>query len=186
MGTYSAAIFVLIILPLYSDITQQVIDAEHHSSLSNSNSVSHECSNLYLLNVQAYPDNEPFASWDRGLDVIPGGHLAVEQINNDSNILPEYQLKIIDIDSEACGRNIINKGLVNFYRELVVSSNPCIVGVIGMVCSSQTNVFAPLAGHLSIGYIQNALSISHHIEILVSFLVYFTQFPPQKYSMKQL
>ena len=69
----------LIILPLYFDITQQAIDAEHQSSLSNSKSVSHKCSNLYLLNVQAYPDNEPFASWDRGLDVIPGGHLAAEQ-----------------------------------------------------------------------------------------------------------
>ena len=29
-----------------------------------------------------------------------------------------------------------------------------------MVCSSQTNVFAPLAGHPGIGYIQNALSVS--------------------------
>ena len=154
METHSTAIFVLIILQATNT------DSEHHSSLSNSKSVSHKCSNLYLLNVQAYPDNEAFASWDRGLDVIPGGHLAAEQINNNSNILPEYQLKIIDIDSEACGRNIISKGLVNFYRELVISNNPCIVGIIGMVCSSQTNVFASLAGHPNIGYIQNALSIS--------------------------
>ena len=29
-----------------------------------------------------------------------------------------------------------------------------------MICSAQTNVFAPLAGHPGIGYIQNALSIS--------------------------
>ena len=117
------------------------------------------CSRLYLLNVQAYPDKRSFAGWDRGLDVIPGGHLATEQINNSSNILPEHELQIIDIKSEACGRNIINEGLVNFYRELV-KNNSCIVGVVGMICSSQTNVFAPLAGHPSIGYIQNALSVS--------------------------
>ena len=147
-------IFEIIVLLLYC---QQVVN--YNSSPSSSN-LSQECSHLYLLNIQPYPDNKPFASWDRGLDLIPGGHLAAEQINNNSNILPEYQLKIIDIDSEACGRNTINKGLVNFYRELVVSKKPCIVGVIGMICSAQTNVFAPLAGHPNIGYIQNALSIS--------------------------
>lgn len=124
-----------------------------------SSSSSRLCSRLYLLNVQAYPDKRSFAGWDRGLDLIPGGHLATEQINNNSNILPEHELQIIDIKSEACGRNIINEGLVNFYRELAKNSS-CIVGVIGMICSSQTNVFAPLAGHPSIGYIQNALSVS--------------------------
>ena len=147
-------IFEIIVLLLSC---QQAVN--YNSSPSSSN-LSQECSHLYLLNIQPYPDNKPFASWDRGLDLIPGGHLAAEQINNNSNILPEYQLKIIDIDSEACGRNTINKGLVNFYRELVVSKKPCIVGVTGMICSAQTNVFAPLAGHPSIGYIQNALSIS--------------------------
>ena len=150
--------YTIILLPLAFGFAQQAMDADVASP--SSSKLSQKCSNLYLLNVQPYPDNEPFASWDRGLDLIPGGHLAAEQINNNSKILPEYQLEIIDIDSEACGRNIISKGLVNFYRELVVSKYPCIVGVIGMICSAQTNVFAPLAGHPGIGYIQNALSIS--------------------------
>ena len=150
---------IILFLLLCFSFSQQAVNAEYCDSPSRSK-LSRECSCLYLLNIQAYPDNEPFASWDRGLDLIPGGHLAAEQINNNSDILSEYHLKIIDIDSEACGRNIINKGLVNFYRELVISKNPCIVGVIGMICSSQTNVIAPLAGHPSIGYIQIALSIS--------------------------
>ena len=140
---------------------QQAVGADYHASSSSES--SRKCSHLYLLNVQPYPDNKPFAGWDRGLDVIPGGHLATEQINNDSNILPGYELKIIDINAEACGRsNIFNKGLVNFYRELVnnISNSPCIIGVIGMVCSSQTNVLAPLAGHPNIGYIQMAISVS--------------------------
>ena len=131
------------------------------AATQSSSSSSQKCTQLYLLNVQAYPDNKPFAGWDRGFDLIPGGHLAAEQINNNSIILPEHELKIIDIEAEACGRNIINKGLVNFYRELNINySSPCIMGVIGLVCSSQTNVFAPLAGHSKIGYIQNTLSVS--------------------------
>ena len=155
----ASTILVITILPLYFGFLLRAVDTDYHTSISSRKS-SQKCSHLYLLNVQAYPDKKSFAGWDRGLDLIPGGHLAAEQINNNSNILQGYELKIIDINSEACGRNTLNKGLVNFYRELVISSNPCIVGVIGMVCSSQTNVIAPLAGHPNIGYIQIALSVS--------------------------
>lgn len=155
----ASTILVITILPLYFGFLLRAVDTDYHTSISSRKS-SQKCSYLYLLNVQAYPDKKSFAGWDRGLDLIPGGHLAAEQINNNSNILQGYELKIIDINSEACGRNTLNKGLVNFYRELVISSNPCIVGVIGMVCSSQTNVIAPLAGHPNIGYIQIALSVS--------------------------
>ena len=38
------------------------------------------------------------------------GHLAAEQINNCSKILPGHQLKLSNIDSEACGINIVSKG----------------------------------------------------------------------------
>ena len=78
---------ILIILSLYFGFAQQAVDASSSSSDS-----FQKCSHLYLLNVQAYPDNKPFAGWDRGLDLIPGGHLAVEQINN-SSILPGHELK---------------------------------------------------------------------------------------------
>ena len=156
MKSYRIFVLHVLNLSLYFGFAQKAVDASPSANPPS----PRKCSHLYLLNVQAYPDNKSFAGWDRGLDLIPGGHVATEQINNNSNILPEHKLQIIDINSEACGRNIINKGLANFYRELVVSSNPCIVGVIGMVCSSQTNVFALLAGHPSIGYIQNTLSVS--------------------------
>lgn len=66
------------------------------------------------------------------------GHLTAEQINNHSDILLDYKLNLTDIDSEACGRSKITKGLVNVYRELV---NPtishrmsCIIGIIGLFC----------------------------------------------------
>ena len=45
---------------------------------------------LYLLNVQPYPDNRSFAGWDRGFELIPAGRLAIEQINNQSDLLPGY------------------------------------------------------------------------------------------------
>ena len=141
-------------------VQQTVTVTDYHQNLSR-NSAPLNCSVLYLLNVQAFPDNREFAGWDRGLDLIPAGHLAAEQINNRSDILSGHELEIIDIDSEACGRNILIKGLVNFYKELVVSkNNMCILGVIGSVCSSATNVIARISGHPNITYIEMALSVS--------------------------
>lgn len=102
------------------------------------------------------------AVWDRGLDLIPAGHLAVEQINNRSDILQGYELKLIDIDSEACGRNIVIKGTVNVFKELVnPNQRECIVGVVGLLCSSVTDVISPIVSHPEIGgYVQIAASTS--------------------------
>ena len=119
------------------------------------------CRVLQLLNVQPFPDDGMFAGFDRGLDLIPAAHLAAKEINNRSDILAGFNLEIVDIDSEACGRGIITKGLVNFYRELV-SQDPsqCIVGVMGFVCSSVTNVLAPIIGRQNVGYVILANSVS--------------------------
>ena len=119
------------------------------------------CTVLQLLNVQPYPDDGVFAGFDRGLDLVPAAHLAAEEINNRSDILAGFNLEIVDIDSEACGREIITKGLVNFYKELV-SQDPsrCIVGVMGFVCSSVTNVLVPIISHQNIGYVILANSVS--------------------------
>ena len=119
------------------------------------------CTVLRLLNVQPYPDDGVFAGFDSGLDLVPAAHLAAKEINNRSDILTGFDLEIVDIDSEACGREIITKGLINFYRELV-SQDPsrCIVGVIGFVCSSVTNVLVPIISHQNIGYVILANSVS--------------------------
>ena len=122
------------------------------------------CSVLSLLNVlplyhERAAVGEFDAVWDRGLDVTPAGHLAVEQINNRSDILPDHKLKLIDIDSEACGLNVISKGIVNTFRELVDLNRTCIVGVVGLFCSQVTNIISPIVSHPSIGgYIQIAAS----------------------------
>ena len=114
---------------------------------------------LYLLNVQPYPDNRSFAGWDRGFELIPAGRLAIDQINNQSDLLTGYRLELIDIDSEACGINAINSGLVNFYRHLV-DPNSLVVGVVGLFCSPVTAAISPIANNPGIDYIQVAGSTS--------------------------
>ena len=123
---------------------------------------SRSCSVLQLLNVQPYPDDGLFAGFDRGLELVPAAHLAADEINNRSDILAGFDLEIVDIDSEACGRGTITKGLVNFFRKLVSQDDPsrCVVGVIGFVCSSVTNVLAPIINNQNIAYLTLANSVS--------------------------
>ena len=124
-----------------------------------------ECPTLYLLNVQPYPVKEEESTalfiWDKAYELIPAGHLAVEQIKNRSDILPGHELKLIDIDSEACGMNTVIKGITNTYRELVNPNQTCIVGVIGLFCSPVTSAISPIISHPNIGgYVHIAASTS--------------------------
>ena len=114
---------------------------------------------LHLLNVLPYPDDRPFAGWDRGFELLPAGDLAIEQINNRSDILPGYRLELVDIESEACGVSTINTGYVNFYKHLV-QPNSLVVGVVGLFCSTVTAAISPVASHPGIDYIQVAGSTS--------------------------
>ena len=117
------------------------------------------CTVLHLLNVQPFPDSSGFSLFAGGMNLIPAAHLAAEEINNRSDILQGFELKIVNICSEDCARETITKGLINFYRELV-SQDPtqCIVGVMGFPCSTATNVLAPIIGHQNIGYVTLANS----------------------------
>ena len=120
------------------------------------------CAILYLLNVRPiYPAlDRAVPVWDGGLNVSPAGHLAVEQINNRSDMLPGYELGLIDVDSEACGVSAISRGVVNVYSELV-NQNHCIVGLVGLYCTAVTNVISPIVSHPDIGgYVQIAASTS--------------------------
>jgi len=107
---------------------------------------TNETTFLYLLNMQPYPDTRPGAGWDRGFELIPAGHLAIKQINNQSDLLPGYRLELIDIESEACGINVIHTGSVNFYRHLV-DPNSLVVGVVGLFCSTVTAAISPIANY---------------------------------------
>lgn len=142
----------VLVLRVTSGASSEEHFATHGLQLS-PDAIQKKCPVLYLLNVEPYPyRGKPVPIWDKGLDLIPAGHLATEQINNRTDILSGFDLKLIDIDSEACGIDIVSKGTANLYKELV---NPdhreCIVGVIGLFCSAVTNVISPIVNHPDIG-----------------------------------
>ena len=120
------------------------------------------CETLYLLHLYPapLPDNVSNTAWDKGLEMIPAGRIAVNQINNRSDILQNYKLEIIDIPSEDCGKHIIVEGLVGLYEQIVGPKRACIVGVVGLYCSSVTNAIAPIINHSKINFVQLASSTS--------------------------
>ena len=121
------------------------------------------CETLYLLNFVPYPDDRPFAGWDRGFELIPAGHLAAKHINSNPDILPGYRLEVIDVRSEACGLNTIVDGVTQYHKHLFSSEsvNPmCVLGIVGLYCSTVTNTIAPIANNRNLGYVQLAASTS--------------------------
>ena len=132
--------------------------------VASSENIQADCSTLYLLNVVPYPDSGENAGWDRGLDLVPAGHLAAEQINNHSDLISGYKLELVDIDSESCGRSTITKGVVNLYTKLVSpllrNRTSCIVGVIGLYCSMVTNALVPIVSRPGVDYVKLAASTS--------------------------
>ncbi len=114
---------------------------------------------LYLINVVPYPNSDPSSGWDRGLELIPAGELAAEEINNCSDLLPGLQLELLHVGSEACGLSLVTDALVNSYGHLV-NPNITVVGVVGLFCSSVTDLIAPIADHPNISLLELASSTS--------------------------
>ncbi len=103
---------------------------------------------LCLLALLPYPDAIPSLqpSWDAGPDLVPALELAVELINNDSDVLKDY---ILGLAHDDCGCDIYTKTTTSFTRSVLAAAqnqeHP-IVGIIGPGCSTSTLTALPLSG----------------------------------------
>ena len=90
---------------------------------------------VYFGVMLSYPDplgrQELAAAFDDGHDIAPAVYLAVEQINNRSDILTEYQIEVIRLDG---GCTVTERTVVGV-NELACSCKP-IVGIIGPSCGT--------------------------------------------------
>ena len=92
---------------------------------------------LYLLAVGPYPDTSDMER-DEGPALIAAVRLAVEHINNRSDILEGFSLKLLEGDS-GCRQE--SKAIVTYVRD-VYHSGKRVVGVIGPACSAATLALA--------------------------------------------
>ena len=131
---------------------------------------------LHFLNILPYPSSQPNAGWDRAYELIPAAELAVDHINNASDLLPGYKLNLVRVESEACGLTFINEGLINPYEKIFQKEQHYnVVGVGGLFCSTVTNTVAALFSSSQVTYLQLAGSTTpvHRNSSQFPWLVHF-------------
>ena len=100
-------------------------------------------SDLNIVAVVSVPKGGregPTHSWERGLEILPGAHLAVKHISN-SNLLGKYSLNLIEIITDGCD---VNTALVEFIGH-VTQPEQNIVGIVGPLCNEATLAIASLS-----------------------------------------
>lgn len=119
------------------------------------------CKTLSLLNIIPFPDNSTTTGWDKGYELIPAGRLAVKHINSNPDILPGYELEVIDVPSEACGVDVIVKAQSEYHQQLFPNKTVCVLAVVGLYCSTVTEAVIPIASYEKLpGHVQLAASSS--------------------------
>ena len=114
---------------------------------------------VYMILMVPYPDalgRETFeTSIDDGHDISPAAYLAVEQINNRTDILKGYKLDLIRSDG---GCNVEQRTVDSFAGYLYYRTVP-VAGIIGPTCRQSSEIIAKLtinakAGLISLPYFQ--------------------------------
>ena len=97
--------------------------------------VAHGKEDLHLLVLSPYPSQQ-FAeviAWAGGPSVYPAAQLAADMINNRTDILPGYNLRLVNGDS-GCG--FTTRATVTFAREAMFHYYNRVVAIVGPACSS--------------------------------------------------
>ena len=127
-------------------------------------SVPHKNATKTVLNILVtapYPPSD--GGWDGGLAVIPAVRLALRQINENPDILPDYTLRPVE-DNSGC--QITSTASISFVQNILYSGLK-FVGIIGPGCSASTIQLAPILSQPDISMIQIApTATSPHIETL--------------------
>ena len=116
---------------------------------------------LHLLNMlpnsgsASGPSNVP--GRQRGFEILPAAHIAVDEINRLPNLLPHYCLELIDVVTEGCNAEL---ALIEAVKHLT-DERKMIIGIVGLFCDEITQIISPLAtsfhGH---GFLQLSGSAS--------------------------
>ena len=98
-----------------------------------------------LISLPLHPTSGPRVSWERGLEILPGALLAVNDINNDSTLLPGHTLKPVVINSPESDDIEIVQQFVNLtFYHLYLND---IVGVTGVLSPKAASILVPLVRH---------------------------------------
>ena len=108
---------------------------------------------LYLLVLLPFPDPRADTGWDEGLTAYAGTRVAQNEVNNRTDLLPDYRIELIVDNTEACSIKPASNGLVTLLKHATNRQRP-VAAVAGLLCSSHTKVLSPIAGHEGFDLIQ--------------------------------
>ena len=125
---------------------------------------------LYVVVHAPFPDVNAVPGsigWEGGPSLVPGVKLAIEQINNRSDIISDYYLKLIVSDS---GCNLHLKARVSQVKNVVLGPDP-VVGIIGPACSEAALATAEIQNRLQIIQITTATTplLNNHVKYPFTF-----------------
>ena len=107
--------------------------------------VDHDERTVYFALMLAFPDPQGRPSlaggFDDGHDLAPAAYLAVEQVNNRSDLLADYDVQLIRMD----GGCEVTQRTVTGASELACSCKP-IVGIVGPSCERSSRVISQITG----------------------------------------
>ena len=131
---------------------------------------------LHFLNILPFPRNQDNAGWDRAYELIPAAQLAMDHINQAPDILKNFELNLVTVQSESCGITFINEGLINPYAKVFDKKQSLnVVGMGGLFCSTVTNMVTSVFSSPSVTYLQLAGSTTpvHRNSSRFPWLVHF-------------
>ena len=132
------AVATVILAALTCSITQETSDERH---------------TVAFLVLGPYPDDRPNSrpDWDGGPALIPAARLAADLINNRTDLLPGYRLKLLEGDS---GCNILPKAALSFVSNVFHNQSTNVVGIIGPGCSAASLFLGTLGTRKEVSLIQ--------------------------------
>ena len=107
---------------------------------------------LHVMVVVPTPNGDSCLQpkWERGEEIIPGAHIAVNEINDSPNLLSTYQLEIVPINIQQC--NPVSK--IKSFVGNFTSQNNKLAGIVGYFCDNLVHFFSRLVGRSTSGTIQ--------------------------------
>lgn len=107
--------------------------------------INRDNSTIYFGVMLSFPDplgrKSLVSIFDDGHDIAPAAYLAVEQINNRSDLLSDYHVRLIPFDG---GCTVLERTVIGL-NTLVCSCEP-IVGTIGPSCATSALIVGQLTG----------------------------------------
>ena len=116
---------------------------------------------LYVLSMLTYPDNDTSLqpSIHDAPDLVQGARLAIETINNRTDILPGFRLELIEADD---GCELSWKSIISLLSQLYYSDKQ-VVGVIGPECSDSTKELSSLTSRPEVALINVNLASDYSV-----------------------